>query len=158
MDEPRDTRPLAPAGRGQILQFPKAGAGRQPAAATEANGSAGAGELSGAELFALLWYALTDVLGTAAAATLLRRATLRPALTFPELCGLEITRATLEYQYKVPDAWRAPAPEPPAALFELVRELWTLLVELTGSVVVARLSQVPELSECGLVPPTERRP
>jgi hypothetical protein len=158
VDDPRDTRPLAPAGRGQILQFPKAGAARQPSAASDANDSAKTGELSGADLFALLWHALADVLGTAAAATLLRRATLRPAMTFPELSALEITRAALEYQYRVPDAWNRAAPEPPAALSALVRELWTLLVELTGPVVVTRLSQVPELRACGQVPATERRP
>jgi hypothetical protein len=149
VDDPRDTRPLAHPGRGQLLRFPKADAAR---------GTAGATELSGGELFGLLWDALADVLGTAAAATLLRRAAQRAVAASPELAALEITRATLEYQYKVPDAWNEPTSEPPRALYELVRELWVFLVELTGSVVVARLLQVSELRERGIVPPREHHP
>jgi len=119
--------------------------------------AAGPNELSGADLFELLWLALADMLGTAAAATLLRRAAQRAVLRWPELAWLQITRSTLEYQYKVPDAWNQPLSKPPQALFELVRELWALLRELTGSVVVNRLSQVLELRVRGIVPPSERR-
>jgi len=151
VDDPRDTLPVVPPGRGQVLQFPKAG----PARASDEGGSGAtrAAELSGADLFAALWHALADILGTAAAATLLRRAAQRAAVTFPELSDLEITRATLEYQYKVPAAWTHAAAAPPQALFLLVAELWTLLKELTGPVVVNHLEQVVELRECGLVPP-----
>ena len=152
MEDPRDTRPLVHPGRGQLLKFPKAGAAR---GSTE---GAAQSELSGADLFALLWLALADVLGTAAAATLLRRAAQRALATCPELSALEITRTTLEYAYRVPDAWNAPGLEPPRALCELVRELWAFLVELTGSVVVARLLQVAELRERGIVPPREQQP
>ena len=121
--------------------------------AEENKRSGATGELSSAELFGLLWRALADVLGTAAAATLLRRAAQRAAHQCPELLALEITRATHEYQYKVPDAWNERAVAPAPALCELVRELWTFLIELTGSVVIGRLSQVPELRERGIVPP-----
>lgn len=153
MDDPRDTRPAVPPGRGQILRFPKAGQARTGVGDL----SGGAAEQSGGDLFAALWHALADILGTAAAATLLRRAAQRAAATFPELAALEITRAPLEYQYKVPAAWTQAAADPPPALFLLVAELWTLLKELTGSVVVNHLEQVAELRQCGLVPPREAR-
>ncbi len=108
-------------------------------------------------LFATLWHALADILGTAAAATLLRRATQEAAATFPELSALEIRRDTLEYQYKVPAAWSQTGAEPPEGLFLLVAVLWTLLKELTGSVVINHLAQVAELREYGLIPPRETR-
>ena len=156
MDDPRDTRPVVPLGRGQILHFPKAGG--RVVVEGNASGPTSAAQLSGSDLFALLWHALADMLGTAAAATLLRRAAQRATLAFPELSGLDITRAPLEYHYKVPDPWQQASQGPPRALFELVRELWPLLVELTGSVVVSRLLRMPELSEPGLVPPRKERP
>src|SRR6185436_13782800 len=127
-------------------------------AGQDTNGSAGPTESSAAELFALLWLALADMLGTAAAATLLRRAAQRAVAASPELVALEIKRANLEYEYKTPDDWHEPAAEPPQALCNLVSELWVLLVELTGTVVVARLRQVPELRDHGLVPAGERLP
>lgn len=143
---------MAPPGRAQILHLRKL-RGR-------AGGDAKAAEhdaLSGTDLFALLWLALADVLGTAAAATLLRRAAQHGSEAFPELAALVITRESLEYRYQVPVTWDEPAAEPPAALCELVRKLWVLLTELTGSVVVGRLSRVAELRERGLAPPRERR-
>jgi hypothetical protein len=153
VDDPRDTRPVVPPGRGQILHFPRTGE-RVPAGAD----SNGAATLSGSDLFALLWQALAEMLGTAAAATLLRRAAQRATPAFPDLSGVDITRAALEYQYKLPEAWQQASHGPPRALFELVRELWPLLVELTGSVVVTRLLRISELRESGLVPPAERIP
>ena len=152
MDDPRDSRPLVPPGRGQILQFPQGG----PARVRDKEG-ASAAEWSGSELFATLWHALADILGTAAAATLLRRAAQQARATFPELSALEIARINLEYQYKIPVAWTQVAAEPPEALFLVMAELWTLLKELTGSVVVNHLAQVAELRDAGLVPPRERR-
>ena len=155
MDDPRDTRPVVPTGHGQVLQFPKPGAVRgsgEPAA----KGAKNAAGLSNAELFALLWRALADVLGTAAAATLLRRAAQRTAQAWPELAALAITREAMEYQYQVPSSWNEPAPQASQALCALVRELWLLLVELTGPVVVARLLQVSELRDRGIVPPREQ--
>jgi hypothetical protein len=113
--------------------------------------------VSAADLFAALWHALADILGTAAAATLLRRAAQRAAVTCAELSALEITRVTLEYEYKVPAVWTQPSAQPPEALFLLVAELWKLLQDLTGSVVVNHLEHVTELRDCGLVPPREPR-
>ena len=153
MDDPRDTRPEIPAGQARVLHFRKV---------TPPTGSAKSSErvaeLSTSDLFALLWQALADILGTAAAATLLRRAAQRAATDWPELTALSITRRSLEYQYQVPEAWSEPTPKPPQALCELVRELWVLLLELTGSVVVNRLSRVSELRERGIAPPRERQP
>jgi hypothetical protein len=157
VDDPRDTRPLVQPGRGQLLRFPTASAVRGSAEA-ETSGSPSTPKSSGAELFAILWLALADMLGTAAAATLLRRAAQRAIGPSPELLALEIARANLEYEYKIPDAWHEPASEPPQALCNLVSELWVLLVELTGTVVVARLRQVPKLRAHGLLPRGERRP
>jgi hypothetical protein len=118
-----------------------------------------AGEVPrGSPLFTVLWEALADTLGTAAAATLMRRAAQRAAPRWPELAALSITRESLDYCYRVPSAWDDPAPDPPPALCDLARELWVLLVDLTGSVVVNRLAQVPELRALGLVPPREEQP
>ena len=112
--------------------------------------------LSAANIFGIIWRALADILGTAAAATLLRRAARRALPRWPELSTLSIRRESLEYYYTVPSAWNDPAPDPPRALCELARELWTLLVELTGSVVVNRLAQIPELRDRGIVPEGEQ--
>lgn len=156
MDEdPRDTRPLDPSGLGQVLPFPNSDAMR--ARLAENASGPNPAELSGTELFGLLWHALADMLGTAAAAALLRRAAQRSASTFPELVALEIRRRNLEYEYKLPAEWSQAAVAPPEALFLLMNELWTLLTELTGSVVANHLQQVPELRARGLVPPRGSR-
>ena len=149
MNDPRDSRPEVPPGQAQVLQFRKA---------SPPNGSARVAELTASDLFTLLWQTLADMLGTAATATLLRRAAQRAAVAWPELAALSITRGALEYEYQVPGAWSEPAPKPPQALCELVRELWPLLLELTGSVVVNRLSQVAELRDRGLARPRGRQP
>jgi hypothetical protein len=120
-------------------------------------GGAGA-SLSAGDLFTVLWEALADILGTAAAATLLRRAAKRAVSRWPELAALSITRESLEYRYDVPSGWKVPAMDPPQALCELARELWALLVDLTGSVVVNRLAQIPELRDRGIVPQREAQP
>jgi hypothetical protein len=121
------------------------------------DGSRPRADLSAANLFDILWCALADLLGTAAAATLLRRAALRALPRWPELAALSIRRERLEYVYTVPSAWNDPAPNPPQALRELARDLWTILVELTGSVVVNRLERIPELRDRGIVPRQEEQ-
>jgi hypothetical protein len=132
-------------------------AGEVPCGGFPGGGGAGA-LLSAADLFTILWEALADVLGTAAAATLLRRAAQRAAPLWAELAALSIRREALEYRYAVPPAWKDPALDPPQALCELARELWVLLAELTGSVVVNRLAQIPELRDRGIVPKREEQP
>jgi hypothetical protein len=149
VDDSRDFRRDKAREHGQILRFRKV---------SSIPGAADSGaNLSASDLFAILWRALADILGTAAAATLLRRAAQRAVPRCPELAALSITRESLEYGYTVPTAWNDPATEPPQALCELARELWTLLVDLTGSVVVNRLEQIPELRGRGIVPQREEQ-
>jgi hypothetical protein len=104
------------------------------------------GERSPAMRFQALWDALTDVLGTAASATLLRRAAKRGATRARGLEALSIVRDAYEYRCVVPDAWRAASPAALAELRELVAELEPLLRELTGAVIVQRLRALPELT------------
>jgi hypothetical protein len=120
-------------------------------------GHASAGP-SSATLFALLWDALADLLGTAAAATLLRRAAQRAAPRDPELAELGIVRDNLEYKYTLPASWNDGTKSTQHALRHLSAELLPLLVELTGPIVVARLAQIPELRACGITLPQEERP
>jgi hypothetical protein len=112
----------------------------------------GSEALCAGDLFSLVWQALADILGTAAAATLLRRAAQRAASRSPELATLSIARDSLEYHYTVPTTWNAPAAAPEQALRELVAELCALLIDLTGPIVVNRLAQIPELLERGIIP------
>ncbi len=121
-------------------------------------GGAAGSELSIAALFTLLWEALADVLGTAATATLLRRAARRAAHRYPELAELAISREKLEYRYTLPPAWAGGSVGTPLALRQLVAELRPLLVELTGMVVVRRLERIPELRERGVISPQEEQP
>jgi hypothetical protein len=110
-----------------------------------------------AALFAIVWDAIAEVLGTAAAAAIVRRAAGRAAPDSPELVDVVIRREKLEYRYTLPRAWshsaRAVAPEErtPTAFRALIAEIGRLLVELTGIVVIGRLEQIPELRARGLV-------
>jgi hypothetical protein len=104
-------------------------------------------ELSSAALFTLLWNALADLLGTAAAATLLRRATQRAAMHSPEFAELAIVRENLEYRYTLPSAWNDRTGGAQRALRHLVGELLPLLVELTGPLAVGHLAQISELRD-----------
>ena len=121
---------------------------------TPASGSVGVDggsgtELTAAALFAIAWDALAGVLGTAAVAAIVRRAASGAAAQSPELVDLVIVREDLEYRYTLPPAWSQKAE--PVALRVLVVEIGRLLVELTGTVVVRRLEQIPELRAHGLV-------
>jgi len=113
---------------------------------------------SAATVFELVWETLADILGTAATATLLRRAARAAAHCFPELDELAVAKEGLEYRYKVPEGWKGCAEGMPPAFCELVRELRPLLMELTGSIVIRRLDQIPELRERGIPSPLERKP
>ena len=110
-----------------------------------------------ATLFTILWDSLADLLGTAATATLLRRAAKRGAARSPELAGLVIERDGLAYRYTCPPAWTDPSEGTPPALRELVVELRPLLIEMTGQVVIRHLEQVLELRERGLFGLQEER-
>ena len=112
-------------------------------------------ELSAAALFTLLWNALADLLGTAASAVLLRRATQRAARRHPELAELIIVRQSLEYRYTLPSTWDEATGGTQCALHHLVGELVPLLNDLTGPVAVQHLAQIRELQEWGIVAPQE---
>jgi hypothetical protein len=115
----------------------------------------GTAELSSGALFALVWNALADLLGTAATATLLRRAAKRAVTREPALAELVIVRENLEYGYTLPSTWKDGAGALGGPLRSLIEELLPLLVELTGPIAVRHLAQIPELREQGLVPPQE---
>ncbi len=102
-------------------------------------------ELSVAELFGILWDELAELLGSAATATLLRRAARRAARRNPELAELRIERMGLLFGYRCPPGWRATAGDAPAVLLELVAELRPLLVDMTGQIVLQHLEKILEL-------------
>ena len=116
-----------------------------------------AGDLNPAALFAMVWEALAEVLGTAATAAIVRRAAGRAATESPELVDVVIRRENLEYCYTLPHAWSQPdnaampGDRAPVALQTLIAEIGRVLVELTGTVFVGRLEQIPELRARGLL-------
>ena len=109
-------------------------------------GSCEAAEPTTARLFALLWSALADALGTAATAVLVRRSARGAALD-----QLAVRREELEYAYTLPPTWSDPAPAGLEDLRELCRALRPVLVELTGIVVLRRLEDVAPLRARGLL-------
>lgn len=114
-------------------------------------------ELTVAQRFAALWDALADMLGTAATATLLRRAT-KEAADRAALDGLAIERRGFSYGYSVPESWQAShGGKPLEALFHVIDALRPLLVELTGSVVVRRLELLGIFEPLGARNLDERR-
>ena len=93
-------------------------------------------------LLDLLWESLADVLGTAATATLLRRAikAAAPRTSWSE--SVTVTRKGLDYEYRLPETWMQPGNEEALSALRIVAaELRALLVELTGPVVVRRLAR-----------------
>ena len=109
------------------------------------------GPLAAAELFTLVWKGLAEVLGTAATATLVRRAATRAAATTPDLPSVMVNRNTVTYEYEVPAIWRRPDDARALdSLRTLVGELGLLLRELTGPVVIRRLERIEPLREAGL--------
>jgi hypothetical protein len=105
-----------------------------------APGSREDAELTTAQLFALLWSALADTLGTAATAVLVRRSARGAALE-----QVAVRQEQLEYTYTLPPSWSDPAPAGLEDLRELCRGLRPLLVELTGTVVLRHLESVAPL-------------
>ena len=103
-------------------------------------------KLSGTALFKMIWDGLVDVLGTAATATIVRRASRLAQPRSPELGELAIERVDQEYRYVVPRSFDR-ADGPPAPLRDLLDELRPLLSELTGQVVLRGLERVPQLRE-----------
>jgi len=60
---------------------------------------------SAAALFDLLWESLADVLGTAASATLLRRAIKQAVSRTSWSEPVIVTRNGLDYEYRLPETW-----------------------------------------------------
>lgn len=106
-------------------------------------------DLTVAQRFAVLWDALADVLGTAATATLLRRA-MKEAADRVALDGLTVERDGFSYGYAVPQCWHeAHGGKPLEALSTVIDELRPVLVELTGSVVIRRLERLGAFEPTG---------
>ena len=111
-----------------------------------------AGIPSTAQLFDLLWNNLADLMGTAAVATLVRRALGIASARTPELTSLNVVKEELEYTYELPDSWQTDCNrETGRALRELLAELGPLLVQLTGPVAVRRLERIALLKECNIL-------
>jgi hypothetical protein len=93
-----------------------------------------------AAILEAVWESIAEILGTAATATLIRRAAERGASRTPNLRNIEISRNNLVRYYRVPDSWRDPR-EPNAAeeVETLLSELRPILIKLTGQVVVRRI-------------------
>jgi hypothetical protein len=107
--------------------------------------------ISAAEVFDLLWESLADVLGTAATATLLRRALRQAAARVSWSEPVTVARNGLDYEYRLPETWKQPGNEEAiGALRAVAAELRVLLVELTGPVVVRRLSRLAPLLKLGI--------
>ena len=106
---------------------------------------------SAAKLFDLLWESLADILGTAATATLLRRAIKRAASQNSWSEPITVARNGLDYEYHLPETWKQPGNEEAIGMLRAVAaELRVLLVELTGPVVVRRLSRLAPLLKLGI--------
>jgi hypothetical protein len=105
-----------------------------------------------ARAFDALWLTLVDVLGHTATAALLQRSIKRAAADAPELSDVMITREQFAYRYTLPASWEHANATTPAVVQPIVRHLWPLLAELTGSVVVRRLRQNSVLQTCGVIP------
>jgi len=97
---------------------------------------------SAAALFVLLWETLSNVLGTAATATLVARALKRASPSTPALAGMSITTKKFTYEYQVPDSWRVHDNGAMAAFDRLLEELVPLLNALTGRVVLRQLARL----------------
>ena len=106
------------------------------------------GPCDAAALFELIWSNLVDLLGSAATATLIRRCVKRAATRSPDLSGLTISRINLEYTYSLPLPWRQKSTAAIGELRGLVHELQPILSTLTGSIVLGKLSSLPELQRC----------
>ena len=101
--------------------------------------------VSPAALFAIVWDAMAAILGTAAVAAIVRRAAGRAAAERPELIDVVVSREDFEYRYALPLPWLQKDESGVQALRVLILEIGRLLAELTGTVVIRSLEQIPEL-------------
>lgn len=108
------------------------------------------------DLFALLWDSLSDILGVSATATLLRRALQRAVVHDPMLAALIIRREGLAYRYSLPSGWeQGEDGQALTALRALTEELYPLLMEMTGLVVLRRIARIEALRRANLAPGEE---
>jgi hypothetical protein len=109
------------------------------------------------ELFDALWAALSDVIGPTAAATLLQHSIRRARASHHGVDEVAIVQRQFEYTYTLPASWKTTDSVPRRDFQAIVDELWPLLASLTGTLVVRRLSSVPQLVECGVIPNGPKR-
>jgi hypothetical protein len=106
---------------------------------------------SAAELFDLLWDALADVLGTATAAIILRRAIQQAALATGSSERVMVFRNGKDYEYRVPGTWRRPGNDAAVdALRGVAAALRLLLIQLTGPVLVDQLGRLAPFQKWGI--------
>jgi hypothetical protein len=98
-----------------------------------------------AVVFDALWGSMTDTLGAGATSTVIRRALKRASAKHPALAHVIIAREGLDYRYSLPADWQTASPEAALGLCALVAELFTILEELTGPVMLRRLAEIPGL-------------
>ncbi len=116
------------------------------------SGSSGGREpATAADLFGLLWRTLSDLLGSATTATLLRRSRNALARRSPAVTALQIDREGLEYRYTLPASWSNRTGDGLDMIRDLVGELRPLLMELTGAVILNQLDTNPTFAESGIV-------
>lgn len=107
--------------------------------------------ITAADLFGLLWRSLSDLLGSATTATLLRRSRNAVAGRAPDLADLQIDREGLEYRYRLPPSWSAPDDRAVSTVRDIVGELRPLLMELTGEVILSQLDANPAFARSGII-------
>jgi hypothetical protein len=102
---------------------------------------------STAHLFVVLWDTLSNILGTAATATLIARAIKRALPSTPGLAELSITTRKFTYECRLPECWRKADNAAAAKAFDrLLEELVPLLTALTGRVVVRHMARLEPFS------------
>jgi len=104
-----------------------------------------------AALFGLLWASLSDLLGSATTATLLRRSKNAVARRLPSAAALAIEREGLEYRYTLPASWSDEAADGLDVMRALVDELRPLLMELTGATILEQLDRLAGFRDNGIV-------
>ncbi len=107
----------------------------------------GESDASGPDLYLLLKETLSDVVGPTATEALLRRAVRRATTLAPQIDALAPERSEGE----PPVGHRSEDEHVSVGMRAILRELWPLLIDMTGPVVVGRLERQ------GLVPDAEPR-
>jgi hypothetical protein len=105
-----------------------------------------------AALFDAMWTSLVDMLGPTATATLIERSVKRARAKQDNLEHPVIVREQFTYRHRTPPSWSGDTDLASTGFQAVVAELLPLLVELTGTVVVRRLREVPILERCGVIP------